>query len=236
MYFPIRPLGPCCEWLLLVRHPSPLDTFARPHMLNEALLICHLFGFLALRCSDSPFLLWGCQEMWQPVKTYTSTNPPSMSHQDLCAFGLKFIFLSITFWVPLIFWAFLADDRDSDLHYTLSQLVYTVAPIWVQTSLARARGIVEKPVTICLVLQKHPEGLGDRQDKERVSLSNKVLLSSLAANSGQTMSFFWRLELTQEWIKAKGAREAVSLHGMRQWLNVIVSWTSIKPDFVCRLR
>lgn len=134
VYFPIRPLGPCCEWLLLVRHPSPLDTFARPHMQNEALLICHLFGFLALRCCDSPLLLWGCQEMWQPVKTYTSTNPPSMSHQDLCPFGLKFIFLSITFWVPaLIFWAFLVDDRDSDLHHTLSQLVYTVAAIWVLT-------------------------------------------------------------------------------------------------------
>lgn len=67
-----------------------------------------------------------------------------------------------------------------------------MAQIWVLTSLANAQGNTKNP---CNYLQKLP---GGGQDKERVNLYNKCLLSALACQLRSNNGLCWRLGLFLE--------------------------------------
>lgn len=82
------------------------------------------------------------------------------------------------------------------VHYTPWQLVYTVAEIWVLTFFGQSpRQYGETCNYLLTTLQKLPGGLSGGQDKERVNLYNKCLLSALACQCRSNNDLCWRLKL-----------------------------------------
>lgn len=109
--FPIRPLGPCCDWLLLwlswwcviwdswtYLHVHTCRVPYLPAGLDSAVTSAYVWVFSPEGQWQSIIFSEDVKKMWWPVKTDTSTNPFSMLHQELCPFKLKLIFSNITFW------------------------------------------------------------------------------------------------------------------------------------------
>ncbi len=98
------------------------------------------------------------------------------------------------------------------VHYTSRQLVYTVAQIGVLTFFDQSPRQYGETYNY---LTKLPGGLSVVQDKERVNLYNKWLLSALACQFRSNNDLCWRLEL-----KPQAALDSGGQRGNPLVLNV----------------